>query len=379
MKKGFTLIELLVVIGVVAVLAVTVTLTLNPVELLRQARDSDRISSLTVLNKAMSVYLTTSATQSMGTSSVLYLSLPDSSGTCASHTLPAAPGGYTYSCQTSSAFESTDGTGWVPVNFTDLEVGAPFSALPTDPLNTDDDGSYFMYITGGGRYAFSARMESDKFQAAAGQDNGSDLDRFEVGTNLALVPATNVALSDDFNDNSISTARWTATLGTGTAIDEVSQRLELTPRSNGVGYALLTSSNTYDLVGKRLEFDVVQLANQAGFIEGGVQFLDSANNANRVLINTGAGYLLYRRSNNGSNSDASPGIYDYPFTKFAMEHTSSTNTWRFYSYNAGVWTLRHAPPASTWTPSAVNLQIFSGSYGSVASPGKFIVDNVLLL
>ncbi|MBI5221157.1 MAG: prepilin-type N-terminal cleavage/methylation domain-containing protein, partial [Candidatus Liptonbacteria bacterium] len=37
--KGFTLIELLVVIAIIAILAAVVILTLNPGQLLKQARD----------------------------------------------------------------------------------------------------------------------------------------------------------------------------------------------------------------------------------------------------------------------------------------------------------------------------------------------------
>src|SRR5579863_4498952 len=55
-RKGFTLIELLVVIAIIAVLAVVVVLTLNPAELLRQARDSNRISDFATLKSALSLY-----------------------------------------------------------------------------------------------------------------------------------------------------------------------------------------------------------------------------------------------------------------------------------------------------------------------------------
>ena len=41
-RSGFTLIELLVVIAIIAILAVVVILTLNPAQLLAQARDSTR-------------------------------------------------------------------------------------------------------------------------------------------------------------------------------------------------------------------------------------------------------------------------------------------------------------------------------------------------
>ena len=55
--KGFTLIELLIVIAIVAILSVVVILTLNPAELLKQTRDSNRISDLSTLKSALSLYL----------------------------------------------------------------------------------------------------------------------------------------------------------------------------------------------------------------------------------------------------------------------------------------------------------------------------------
>src|SRR6056297_1976317 len=50
-NQAFTLIELLVVIAILSVLAVAVTLILNPAELMRQARDSTRLSDLATINK----------------------------------------------------------------------------------------------------------------------------------------------------------------------------------------------------------------------------------------------------------------------------------------------------------------------------------------
>ena len=52
-KKGFTLIEFLVVIAIIAILAVVVVLTLNPAELLRQARDSNRVSDFATFKSAI--------------------------------------------------------------------------------------------------------------------------------------------------------------------------------------------------------------------------------------------------------------------------------------------------------------------------------------
>src|SRR5580704_3649915 len=71
-RKGFTLIELLVVIAIIAVLAVVVVLTLNPAELLRQARDSNRISDFATLKSAIGLY-----SEDVSTSTALYGSSDD--------------------------------------------------------------------------------------------------------------------------------------------------------------------------------------------------------------------------------------------------------------------------------------------------------------
>jgi prepilin-type N-terminal cleavage/methylation domain-containing protein len=49
-KAGFTLIELLIVIGILAILATVVVLVLNPTEMFKQARDSQRLSETDALN-----------------------------------------------------------------------------------------------------------------------------------------------------------------------------------------------------------------------------------------------------------------------------------------------------------------------------------------
>ncbi|HEY4526144.1 MAG TPA: prepilin-type N-terminal cleavage/methylation domain-containing protein, partial [Candidatus Paceibacterota bacterium] len=49
-RSSFTLIELLIVIAIVAILSTVVIITLNPAELLRQSRDSVRLSDLSLMN-----------------------------------------------------------------------------------------------------------------------------------------------------------------------------------------------------------------------------------------------------------------------------------------------------------------------------------------
>src|SRR5208337_1332087 len=71
-RKGFTLIELLVVIAIIAILAVVVILTLNPAELLRQSRDSNRVSDFATLKSALGLYGADVSTTALGTYGTLY-------------------------------------------------------------------------------------------------------------------------------------------------------------------------------------------------------------------------------------------------------------------------------------------------------------------
>src|SRR3989344_2835396 len=122
---GFTLIELLVVIAILAVLATAVVLVITPAELLKQGRDSTRLSDLAALNSALGLFQVDQYNSSLGTSSVVYVSIPDSSATCANLGLPTLPSGWSYHCAPSSTLTRVDSTGWVPVNLALFSAGSP--------------------------------------------------------------------------------------------------------------------------------------------------------------------------------------------------------------------------------------------------------------
>ena len=69
-REGFTLIELLVVIAIIAILSVVVVLTINPAEMLRQSRDTQRISDLNTLKSALNLYLVDSSAPNLASSIV---------------------------------------------------------------------------------------------------------------------------------------------------------------------------------------------------------------------------------------------------------------------------------------------------------------------
>src|SRR3990172_2771070 len=66
-KSGFTLLELLIVITILAILTLVVVLFINPVEMLKKARDVQRMSDMAVLRTAIVLYLQDRPTNTLGT------------------------------------------------------------------------------------------------------------------------------------------------------------------------------------------------------------------------------------------------------------------------------------------------------------------------
>jgi prepilin-type N-terminal cleavage/methylation domain-containing protein len=252
MKKGFSLIELLVVIAIVAILAVVVVLTLNPGELFRQGRDANRVSDMGTLNKAVSLYYqdarSSPNTMFMGTSSVIYVSIPDPTATIAGNQcqglgLPAAPTGYSYQCAATSTYTKTDGTGWIPINFTTYGssvIGSVISKLPVDPTNTTSTNLYYTYETDGiGGFKVSSFFESQKDAPLMASDGGNDAELYEKGTNLALASGRGLV------------GYWPMDEGTGST-SGVSQTADVSGNGNtGTWYGTAAGTNsTYYKAGK---------------------------------------------------------------------------------------------------------------------------------
>lgn len=192
--RGFTLIELLIVIAIVAILATITLLVLNPSEMLRKARDSKRISDLKTINDAIGLSVAQIPPLFIGTSTYVYVSLPDSDSACASYNLPSLGGtGMTYSCRPEATYRKTDGTGWIPANFDSLPSKV-LSVLPVDPVNSNNasSGLYYTYVAGS--WELDAKMESAKYGSGGSNDVGANdggdgVSLFEVGSKLTLVPA----------------------------------------------------------------------------------------------------------------------------------------------------------------------------------------------
>ena len=194
-QKGFTLIEIGIVIGILAVLSLAVILVLNPLQYIAQGRDAKRINDLKILQKSINFVTTVSGGILDGDGSnysntckgednqTVYVSVPSDNGEVA-----PTSSGWIVKQVTSAMVTRTDGTGWLPIDFSGLgeAYGAPLAVLPRDPTNTFASGLYYSYSCGS--YELNAAMESDKFQTDIMNDGGDNNILLEIGSDLTLLP-----------------------------------------------------------------------------------------------------------------------------------------------------------------------------------------------
>jgi len=224
-KKGFTLIELLVVIAIIAILSVVVVLTLNPAEMLRRSRDSNRASDLSIIKTAISLYLADVSTTAMGATATptcyeqfagasaplsVYEFTPGAAetGAVATDTLASATAcpwfstATTNPATTSASRAVNVATGWIPINLSLISSGAPIGQWPADPSYSPGTnagtgnaaaGHFYSYTasTVNNAYKLAAKMESALYSSAGtsdleSTDGGTDNDMYEQGTNLSL-------------------------------------------------------------------------------------------------------------------------------------------------------------------------------------------------
>lgn len=191
-KKGFTLLELLIVIGILSILSTTVVLVINPAQLLKKARDSQRISDLNTLKTAIAYYITETGSPSIGDLSTTTTYSDVASVVCLGGAADA------------SVALTTDGNGWIPINFDGIAGGSPIGSLPKDPnptISSANPARYYTYLVGSTtNYTFllAANMESTYYSTDGGgdvetNDGGTLTGLYEVGTDMDTLNSTTSA------------------------------------------------------------------------------------------------------------------------------------------------------------------------------------------
>ena len=205
-KKGFTLLELLIVIGILAILSSVTVLVLNPAELLRQARDTQRINDLGAINNALALYASTAATVTLGTAGTRYSHEGTYESTAAVYSAASSTAAFGAACAgdastiATSAARTVLGSGWLPVDFGDISGGAPLAVLPVDPSSGIGEVAvidswplvyWFEGSTASSTWELAAKMESARYKAGGANDvstndGGTCSHWYEVGTEPGL-------------------------------------------------------------------------------------------------------------------------------------------------------------------------------------------------
>jgi prepilin-type N-terminal cleavage/methylation domain-containing protein len=168
MKKGFTLVELLVVIAIIAILAGGVVVMINPVEKLKESRDSRRIQDIQSIKQAVD------------------LALADGQITLNGTPVALATGN---SKEDNSVISADGATSWVKVSTATGQTGLGkyIPILPSDPQQANAPGFGYEWVSDGESYEIKTSFESAKYIADyPTKDGGNEVDRYEVGTKVGF-------------------------------------------------------------------------------------------------------------------------------------------------------------------------------------------------
>lgn len=154
-------------------------------------------------------------------------------------------------------------------------------------------------------------------------------------------------LKDGFQDNSIDSGLWTATVTGSDTVVEANQRLEITVNSGASGHARLTSNATYDLTGSAVYIKFARTSG-TGDDYARLRVTDPSGDYYEIVYWAGGLYASYNGSQFGGNYglsgnewwriredggtiyfDTAAGSGDDPPSSWTLNRTSQTKNANF--------------------------------------------------
>ncbi len=222
-------------------------------------------------------------------------------------------------------------------------------------------------------YAASASPASP--QKEYGYRDGQLLITADVTTGI---PAP--TFSDDFNDNSLDTAKWSVVDPNSPAIvSETGQRLQITLQPNTAAYNGVYSNSTFDITNKTVQVEAAQPISQAGWCENFMEVVLDGNNY--FLIDSGAGSMVFRSMVGGVNDQTVLQIFDPAIEHYwRIRHDPTANTINFEtSADNSSWTTRKTA-AVGFSLASLRFYLYAGAWGTGnGSPGAAKYDNFQLV
>ncbi len=178
-------------------------------------------------------------------------------------------------------------------------------------------------------------------------------------------------LTDNFDDNSIDSAKW-STSTTSATVSETSQQLQIACNASTSGaVGRLISVGSYNLTGDSCFVKVVQVANGAMETEFRLYYVDSSNMVS--LLQTG-GTLFACQNVGGSYSTPASIAYNASTMLYWRIREASGTTYWEYSANGSSWTTLYSA-ANPIAVTSLQASLICYEPSSIASPGTAIYDD----
>jgi prepilin-type N-terminal cleavage/methylation domain-containing protein len=201
-SKGFTLTEMLIVIFLILILVGIFSQAFKVSNYFKKARDIKRISDLKALEMAISIYLKSTSSPSLGptnkavdeASSTIFISVPFDLEDVRSNTLLWQSKTYYFSQVSSTEYFKNNSNGWIPINFASLIFPSIYS-LPADPTNSYNKKLFYSYVfkRSSSTFELNANLEFEDFKQngkedKTSNDEGDNTLIYEIGTDLYMMP-----------------------------------------------------------------------------------------------------------------------------------------------------------------------------------------------
>jgi len=192
---------------------------------------------------------------------------------------------------------------------------------------------------------------------------------------VPIVPEFN----DDFNDNSLSTVKWSVLDPNSPAVvSEQNQQLQISLAPSTATYNGIVSVGSYSMEGKMVQLEAPQVVSQAGWVENALMIQKNATNY--FLINVGAANILFRSVVNGVNDQLIIPYNSASHRFWRVRHDQTTNTVAFETSGNGTGWATQKTVNVGFVLTGLKFQLHAGAYGTGnASPGATKYDDFKLV
>ena len=211
------------------------------------------------------------------------------------------------------------------------------------------------------------------------------------GYSYTSAPSETLLLADDFNDNSLNTAKWNANnlfsgyTDASLPVAEVNQRIEIGPLPHGASgshYAGIRSATTYDFTNSYCYVEAVQAASSSTSADAMFTLGRDVNGYYRIYVE--AGSIIFQKRIGGSKVTLLTAAYNPSNDRYwRIRHESASGKVFFETApgsggSPGAWSVRYN---EGWNTAAIPLgaimfELKGGTWQAEANaPGRVAFDN----